>query len=97
MNKRIGIIGAMPCEVDPLIAQMENASTLTVGSIKFTQGILCGKDTVIAICGIGKVFAAMCAQTMILHFGVTAIVNVGVAGSLCDGQRQSSDPAGRTA
>ena len=38
----------MACEVEPLIAQMENASTLTVGSIKFTQGILCGKDTVIA-------------------------------------------------
>ena len=44
MNKRIGIIGAMACEVDPLIAQMENAETLTVGSITFTQGLLCGKD-----------------------------------------------------
>lgn len=86
-QKRIGIIGAMDCEVDPLIAQMEHAQTLTVGSIKFTQGTLCGKDTVIARCGIGKVFAAMCAQTMILHFGVSAIVNVGVAGSLCDGLR----------
>ena len=84
MNKKIGIIGAMACEVDPLIAQMENAQALTVGSIKFTTGVLCGKDTVIAQCGIGKVFAAMCAQTMILHFGVSAIVNVGVAGSLCD-------------
>lgn len=83
-NKKIGIIGAMACEVDPLIAQMENANVVTVGSISFTQGKLCGKDTVIAICGIGKVFAAMCAQTMILHFGVQAIVNVGVAGSLCD-------------
>lgn len=83
-SKKIGIIGAMPCEVEPLIAQMENAQTLTVGSITFTQGFLCGKQTVIAICGIGKVFAAMCAQTMILHFGVGIIVNVGVAGSLCD-------------
>ena len=87
MNKRIGIIGAMACEVDPLIAQMQNAQTLTVGSIRFTEGLLCGKDTVIAQCGIGKVFAAMCAQTMILHFGVSAIVNVGVAGSLCDALR----------
>ena len=87
MNKRIGIIGAMACEVDPLIAQMENAQESIVGSIKFTQGLLCGKDTVIAQCGIGKVFAAMCAQTMILHFGVSAIVNVGVAGSLCDALR----------
>ena len=87
MNKRIGIIGAMACEVDPLIAQMQDAQTLTVGSIKFTHGTLCSKDTVIAQCGIGKVFAAMCAQTMILHFGVSAIVNVGVAGSLCDALR----------
>ena len=87
MNKKIGIIGAMACEVDPLIAQMKDAQTLTVGSIKFTTGMLCGKDTVIAQCGIGKVFAAMCAQTMILHFGVSAIVNVGVAGSLCDALR----------
>ena len=84
MNKKIGIIGAMACEVEPLIAQMQDAKQVTVGSIKFTEGVLCGKDTVIAICGIGKVFAAMCAQTMILHFGVSAIVNVGVAGSLCD-------------
>ncbi|MBR5880442.1 MAG: 5'-methylthioadenosine/adenosylhomocysteine nucleosidase, partial [Clostridia bacterium] len=76
MNKRIGIIGAMACEVEPLIAQMQDAKQVTVGSIKFTEGVLCGKDTVIAICGIGKVFAAMCAQTMILHFGVSAIVNV---------------------
>ena len=64
-SKKIGIIGAMPCEVEPLIAQMENAQTLTVGSITFTQGFLCGKQTVIAICGIGKVFAAMCAQTIL--------------------------------
>ena len=87
MNKRIGIIGAMACEVEPLIAQMEHAQESIVGSIRFTQGTLCGKDTVIAQCGIGKVFAAMCAQTMILQFGVSAIVNVGVAGSLCDALR----------
>ena len=87
MNKRIGIIGAMACEVEPLIAQMEHAQESVVGSIRFTQGTLCGKDTVIAQCGIGKVFAAMCAQTMILQFGVSAIVNVGVAGSLCDALR----------
>ena len=87
MNKRIGIIGAMACEVEPLIAQMQDAQESVVGSIKFTQGLLCGKDTVIAQCGIGKVFAAMCAQTMILQFGVCAIVNVGVAGSLCDALR----------
>ena len=32
-----------------------------------------GKEVVTAVCGIGKVFAALCAQTMILRCGVDAI------------------------
>ena len=84
MNKKIGIIGAMACEVEPLIAQMQDAKQVTVGSIKFTEGVLCGKDTVIAICGIGKVFAAICAQTMILRYGAKTLINTGVAGTLSD-------------
>lgn len=35
-----------------------------------------------AVCGIGKVFAAMCAQTMILLYSPDRIINTGVAGSL---------------
>ena len=37
-----------------------------------------------AVCGIGKVFAAMCAQTMILRYKPDCIVNTGVAGTLTD-------------
>ena len=37
---------------------------------------------VCAVCGIGKVNAAMCAQTMILHYAPDRIINTGVAGSL---------------
>ena len=36
----------------------------------------------VAKCGIGKVFAAICAQTMILEFHPSVIINSGVAGSL---------------
>ena len=36
----------------------------------------------VAQCGIGKVFAALCANTMILRYGVKAIINTGVAGTL---------------
>ena len=39
---------------------------------------------VCAVCGVGKVFAAICAQTMILKFHPSLIINVGVAGSLSD-------------
>ena len=36
----------------------------------------------VAVCGIGKVFAGMCTQTMILMFHPEVILNVGVAGTL---------------
>ena len=47
-------------------------------------GKLCGKDVVIAQCGIGKVNAAVCVNTMILKYGVSAVINTGVAGTLCE-------------
>lgn len=82
MNNIIGIIGAMDIEVSALIEKMNNPVQETVGGITFTKGTLCGKDVVISKCGIGKVFAAMCAQTMILKYAPKYIINSGVAGAL---------------
>lgn len=78
----IGIIGAMEVEVENLRSQMENPAAETVSGMEFTRGRLRGQDIVLAKCGIGKVFAAACAQTMAIRYGVTAIVNSGVAGTL---------------
>lgn len=77
-----GIIGAKEIEIEALNAQMENRQTRTVSGIEFTSGTLYGREVVTAVCGIGKVFAAMCAQTMILLYSPDRIVNTGVAGSL---------------
>lgn len=77
-----GIIGAMRVEVDALKEKMENAVCETVSGIEFFRGTLCGREVVVAQCGVGKVFAALCAQTMILRYGVDRIINTGVAGSL---------------
>jgi len=78
----IGIIGAMQTEVELLISRLEGAEKRTVSGIDFYSGKLEKKDVVVAKCGIGKVFAAMCAQTMILAFAPAVIVNTGVAGTL---------------
>ena len=78
----IGIIGAMQVETEGLIAEMTDTKTDTVSGVKFTSGKLCGRDVVVATCGVGKVFAAICAEAMILRFGVTALLNTGVAGGL---------------
>ena len=77
-----GIIGAMDIEVTILRSMMKNARTETVSGIDFIIGSLEGRRVVLARSGVGKVFAALCAQTMILKFGVTEIVNSGVAGTL---------------
>ena len=80
----IGIIGAMQIEVEALCAAMENTECETVGNMTFVYGDLRGKKVVCAKCGIGKVFAAMCAQTMILKYAPDCIINSGVAGTLSD-------------
>ena len=79
---RIGIIGAMRVEIEALAAAMENPKTEVISGIEFRSGILCGREAVLAVCGVGKVFAALCAQTMILRCGVDAVINTGVAGTL---------------
>ena len=80
----IGIIAAMNVEMESLRSYIENPVTETVSGITFVSGMLEGKEVVTAGCGIGKVFAAMCAQTMILRYKPDCIVNTGVAGTLTD-------------
>ena len=80
----IGIIGAMSAEVEALKAKIENPRSERISGAEFVSGRLSGKDVVVAQCGIGKVFAAICAQTMILRYGATVLINTGVAGTLSD-------------
>ena len=84
MNNVIGIIGAMDIEVNGIISKMESTETKILGGISFTKGKIFGKNVVVSKCGIGKVFASMCAQTMILEYSPSCIINSGVAGTLTD-------------
>ena len=85
MKVDIGIIGAMEPEVRGLIAKLEGASCETVSGISIYTGTLLGKRVAIAKCGIGKVFAAVCAEVMILKYSPSLIVNTGVGGALSGG------------
>ena len=80
----IGIIGAMSVEVEGLKNKLEDAKRENISGSEYVSGKLCGKDVVIAQCGIGKVNAAVCVNTMILKYGVSAVINTGVAGTLCE-------------
>lgn len=78
----IGIIGAMRIEVETIKSLMEIEETKTISGVEYVSGKLHGKEIVVAVCGIGKVAAAMCAQTMILTYSPECIINTGVGGSL---------------
>lgn len=78
----IGIICAMKIELDGISAAMEIDDKKTISGIEFVFGTLCGKKIVCAVCGIGKVFAAVCTEAMILNYSPELIVNSGVAGGL---------------
>lgn len=79
---KIGIIGAMKIEMDGLKAAMSEKATVTYSGIEYITGKLDGIEVVAAVSGVGKVFAAVCAQTMILKFGIDMMINIGVAGTL---------------
>lgn len=78
----IGIIGAMASEVDGLKAKMTDCKTETVSGVEFCSGTINRTQTVVAQAGVGKVNAAVTAQTMILKYGVDAVINIGVAGGI---------------
>ena len=80
---KLGIIGAMDVEVATLKAKMEDVTVTTRAGMEYCAGKLEGLDAVVVQCGIGKINAAMCTQILIDSFTVDAIVNTGIAGSLC--------------
>lgn len=80
--RKLGIIGAMDVEVATLKERMEEKHTRTIAGSDYCEGKLEGMDAVVVQCGVGKVNAALCAQVLCSCFGVTHIVNTGIAGSL---------------
>lgn len=81
--KKLGIIGAMDIEIQTLKDAMQELTVSEKTGTEFYKGTLNGLSVVLVRCGIGKVNAAICAQVLCDHFGVTHIVNTGIAGSLC--------------
>ena len=82
LTEKTGIIGAMDEEVTSLKAAIKNPKTTTVADMVFYEGKLDGADVVVVQCGMGKVNAGICANTLINDFGCTRVIDTGVAGSL---------------
>ena len=79
---KLGIIGAMEIEVALIKEQMTIEKRLSRAGREFFEGTLGETQVVVVRCGVGKVNAALCVQILADLFGVTHILNTGVAGSL---------------
>ena len=89
----IGIIGAMPRETDHLIRQIHDADEAVLCGIRYVRGILQGVPVVAAQCGIGKVYAALCAALMIEPDDVFFFLGAVSGGLLLPRSGSSSDAA----
>lgn len=78
----IGVIGALSQEVENLISTLRDAKCESYSGIDFHTGKIGEKSIVVAKCGVGKVFAAICAEAMILKYSPKLIINTGVGGAL---------------
>ena len=79
---KIGVIGAMEVEIAALKDSMETARVTERAGMEFCEGRIGGLEVVVVRSGVGKVNAGICVQVLVDLFGVTHVLNTGVAGSL---------------
>ena len=86
---RIGLMAAMPQELQALLALMPDEHRETVAGRHFWPGHLGGPsdgcEVVAVVSGIGKVAAATTATLLLQRFGVDGLLFTGVAGGLGTG------------
>lgn len=82
----IGIICAMEKETEAMFSHMENKQDKKLFHMNIHEGIISGKEVVIANSGVGKVNAAISTTLLLSHYDIDILINVGVAGGLLESQ-----------
>jgi adenosylhomocysteine nucleosidase len=82
MAQRLGIIGAMPQEIDLITADLETEHIERIAGRSYHVGTFAGSESVVVFSRWGKVAAAMTATVLIERFGVDLIIFTGVAGAV---------------
>ena len=78
----IGILGAMPAEVELLCSKLTDCTAETYAGVTYHQGMLAGKKLVVCCAGMGKANAAATTQLLITRYGAEKIIFSGVAGNM---------------
>ncbi len=78
----IGIIGAIPEEINAIIEEMQISETQIIGKRKYYIGKIENEDCVVVFSRIGKVAATITTTTLIQEFKITKLIFTGVAGGI---------------
>lgn len=78
----IGILGAIPQEVEGILGILQNKTAHSIGNRTYYEGSLGQQKVVLVYSRIGKVAASATASALLLHFRVSEIIFIGVAGGI---------------
>jgi len=81
---KIAIMGAMPEEVEPIVAKLDNVKKTVYAANTYYEGTYNNQEVVVAYSKIGKVFATLTATILIEKFGCEKLLFSGVAGAISD-------------
>jgi adenosylhomocysteine nucleosidase len=78
----LAVMGAMPEEVEHLVAELRDVRTVSRGNRAYHRGTLWGHDAVVVFSHWGKVASTMTATTLIAEMGCDRLIFTGVAGGI---------------
>ncbi|MEI6950131.1 5'-methylthioadenosine/adenosylhomocysteine nucleosidase [Paraflavisolibacter sp. H34] len=81
-ERRIGIMGAMPEEIEGVVHLLTDRAETAAGRRTYYTGRINGIPAVVVFSRWGKVAAATTVATLIHEFGITDLIFTGVAGAL---------------
>jgi adenosylhomocysteine nucleosidase len=80
--RKIGILGAMPEEINGIILLLKNKQEIVKGMRTYYLGTINGVEVVVVFSRWGKVASATTVTHLIVEFGITQLYFTGVAGSV---------------
>jgi adenosylhomocysteine nucleosidase len=82
MIRRIGIVGAMPEEIDGIVSLLIDKHEVKKGMRTYYLGTINGVEVVVVFSRWGKVASATTVTHLIVEFGITQLYFTGVAGAI---------------
>ena len=78
----IAVIVAIQSEFDAIQQLLSEKKEIICKNVSYTTGKISNKEIVLAICGVGKVAAAICCCRLLENFEIDYVVNIGTAGGI---------------